>query len=316
MSILYYLVGIPASGKTTWAKNIKDDIDAIHISSDDLRVELYGDVNNQEHNSELFQIMNKRTKELLKIGHNVIYDATNINSRKRTAFLKELNRIDCKKICIYFATSINSCDNNDSERDRQVGFDVIDKMYRNLQIPMYHEGWDDIRIIGNKKTNSSFNLNLNEINNYDDYIKVLDNVITKQCINYPQDSQWHTLSVSRHMYYVYKYIKEINGSNDNLIIASMLHDIGKPYCKQFKEGSKYANFYNHENVSSQLAVRYLLKAGFNDSDIMNIATYIQLHMKILNIGDNIKTKEKLIKNIGLKLYKDLELLRNADISAK
>lgn len=316
MSTLYYLVGIPASGKTTWAKNIKDTIDGIHISSDDLRVELYGDVNNQEHNSELFQIMNKRTKELLKKGLNVIYDATNINSRKRTAFLKELNRIDCKKICIYFATSINSCDDNDSERDKPVGFDVIERMYKNLQIPMYHEGWDDIRIIGNKKTYFSYNLNLNEINNYDDYVMILNNFIAKQCINFSQDSQWHTLSVSRHMYYTYKYIKDIDESNKNLIIAAMLHDIGKPYCKQFKEGSKYANFYGHENVSSQLAVRYLLKAGFNDKDIINIATYIQLHMKILNIGDNIKAKEKLIKNIGLELYKDLELLRNADISAK
>lgn len=316
MNTLYYLVGIPASGKTTWAKNIKDDIDAIHISSDDLRVELYGDVNNQEHNSELFQIMNKRTKELLRIGHNVIYDATNINSRKRTTFLKELNRIDCKKICIYFATSINSCDDNDSERDKPVGFDVIERMYKNLQIPMYHEGWDDIRIIGNKKAYFSYNFNLNKINSYDDYVMMLNNFITKQCINFSQDSQWHTLSVSRHMYYTYKHIKDIDKSNKNLIIAAMLHDIGKPYCKQFKEGSKYANFYGHENVSSQLAVRYLLKAGFNDKDIINIATYIQLHMKILNIGDNIKAKEKLIKNIGLELYKDLELLRNADISAK
>lgn len=316
MNTLYYLVGIPASGKTTWAKNIKDDIDAIHISSDDLRVELYGDVNNQEHNSELFQIMNKRTKELLRIGHNVIYDATNINSRKRTTFLKELNRIDCKKICIYFATSINSCDDNDSERDKPVGFDVIERMYKNLQIPMYHEGWDDIRIIGNKKAYFSYNFNLNKINSYDDYVMMLNNFITKQCINFSQDSQWHTLSVSRHMYYTYKHIKDIDKSNKNLIIAAMLHDIGKPYCKQFKEGSKYANFYGHENVSSQLAVRYLLKAGFNDKDIINIATYIQLHMKILNIGDNIKAKEKLIKNIGFELYKDLELLRNADISAK
>lgn len=39
-------------------------------------------------------------------------------------------------------------------------------------------------------------------------------------------------------------------------------------------------------------------------------------MKILNIGDNIKAKEKLINNIGLNLYNDLELLRKADITAK
>lgn len=316
MGTLYYLVGLPASGKTTWAKNIKDDIEAIHISSDDLRVELYDDVNNQEHNSDLFQIMNKRTKDLLKKGFNVIYDATNINSRRRTAFLKELNNIGCKKVCIYFATNINTCDDNDSERDRKVGFDVIDKMYRNLQIPMYHEGWDDIRIIGDRKTHSSYNFNIDMIDDYDRYISILDNFITRQCIDFSQDSQWHTLSVSRHMYYTYRYIKHSGEENKNLLIASLLHDLGKPYCKRFKEESRYANFYNHENVSSQLAIGYLLKAGFNDYDIVSIATYIQLHMKIMNIYDNIRAKEKLVKNIGLNLYKDLELLRNADVSAK
>ncbi len=316
MGKLYYLVGLPGSSKTTWAKKIKNDVNATYLSSDDLRIELYGDVHNQEHNGNLFQIMSKRAKELLKQGSNVIYDATNISSKRRTIFLKELKNIYCEKICVYFATDINTCYDNDLKRDRQVGFNVIDRMYRNLQIPMYHEGWDDIRIIGNEEANLLYNINLNEINSYNDYIKVLNNIITKQCIDCPQDNPWHTLSVSRHMYYTYKHIKEDNKSNDNLIIASMLHDIGKPYCKQFKERSKYANFYGHENVSSQLAVRYLLKSGFNDKEIIDIVTYIQLHMKILNIGDNIKAKEKLINNIGLNLYNDLELLRKADITAK
>lgn len=316
MGILYYLVGLPGSGKTTWAKNVKNDVNATHLSSDDLRIELYGEIDNQERNGDLFQIMSKRARELLKQGSNVIYDATNISSKRRTTFLKELKNIDCKKICVYFATNISSCYNNDLQRERQVGFNVIDRMYRCLQIPMYHEGWDDIRIIGNENEFLPYNININKINDYYDYESILNDNITNQCIDFPQDSQWHTLSVSRHMYHTYKYIKDIVKSNENLIIASMLHDIGKPYCKSFKKGSKYANFYNHENISSQLAIRYLLKAEFNDSDIINIATYIQLHMKILNIGDDIKSKEKLINTIGLKLYNDLELLRNADISAK
>lgn len=65
--ILYYLVGLPASGKSTWAKNMVDN-DTILLSSDNLREELYGDINNQEHNGELFQEINKRVKNLLKQG--------------------------------------------------------------------------------------------------------------------------------------------------------------------------------------------------------------------------------------------------------
>ena len=82
MGKLYYLVGLPGSSKTTWAKKIKNDVNATYLSSDDLRIELYGDVHNQEHNGNLFQIMSKRAKELLKQGSNVIYDATNISREK------------------------------------------------------------------------------------------------------------------------------------------------------------------------------------------------------------------------------------------
>ena len=118
--ILYYLVGLPASGKSTWAKNMVDN-DTILLSSDNLREELYGDINNQEHNGELFQEINKRVKNLLKQGKDVIYDATNISSKRRISFLKELKKIDCYKQCIYFNTNFEMCiDRDKKEKEKLV----------------------------------------------------------------------------------------------------------------------------------------------------------------------------------------------------
>ena len=316
--ILYYLVGLPASGKTTWAEQNKKDNSIIHISSDNIREELYGDVNNQDHNNEVFQYMDKKTKELLRQGKDVIYDATNINSKRRNNFLKELNKIDCEKICIYFYSSPFHSICMDMSRDRKVGKDVICKMYKNLQIPMYHEGWDNIIIKGIDRYGIDNHNYLNDIfdfNNYDEYEYFLSNYNDlSSCINFSQDNPHHTLSLSRHMYYTYEYLKN-KTNNKYLKIASILHDIGKVDCKEFK--GRYAHYYGHENISAQKAINFLMvNTRFSENEIIKIAMYVQLHMRLLNLQDSYKAKEKFIKLIGDEMYNDLLLFHNADMLAK
>ena len=82
MPILYFLVGIPGSGKSTWGENFAKTIcNTVYISSDQLRIEMYNNVNDIEHTGLVFEEMKKRTKENLKNGKNVVYDATNISSK-------------------------------------------------------------------------------------------------------------------------------------------------------------------------------------------------------------------------------------------
>lgn len=49
------LVGLPASGKSTYAKKLSKKENAIILSSDELRKELFGNINNQNHNAEVFK---------------------------------------------------------------------------------------------------------------------------------------------------------------------------------------------------------------------------------------------------------------------
>ena len=130
----YMLVGIPASGKTTTSRVIKQILENegreyIYLSSDDLRVEMFGDVNHQENNGELFNEMNKRTREALEKGINVIYDATNINRRRRIGLLQQLPK-DTKKYVVYLATDYNVALQNNEKRDRVVPKHVIEQMYK------------------------------------------------------------------------------------------------------------------------------------------------------------------------------------------
>ena len=75
---LTILVGLPGVGKDSLIKQRRWDISQEILSSDKLRIELYGN-EDQMHNKEVFQEMNKRAKDAGKLGKNVIYNATNIN---------------------------------------------------------------------------------------------------------------------------------------------------------------------------------------------------------------------------------------------
>lgn len=146
--VLVMMVGLPASGKSTIAYNLAMGNDYIVFSSDALREELYLDVNDndQTHNHELFVELHKRIKTALKEGNNVIYDACNLSSKRRVAFLQELKHIPCRKECIIAATPYEQCLRNNDSRDRHVPDDVIKRMYKSFDTPYYYEGFDYISI--------------------------------------------------------------------------------------------------------------------------------------------------------------------------
>ena len=64
---LLMLVGLPGSGKSTYIKNHFNQNLHVH-SSDDIREELSGNVNNQDINKEVFELLHKRVKDDLKNG--------------------------------------------------------------------------------------------------------------------------------------------------------------------------------------------------------------------------------------------------------
>ena len=93
MSKFIMLVGLPGSGKTYITENYFSR--AKHISSDAIREELWGDANDQRNGDKVFYEMDKRTCSALEAGEDVVYDATNMNSRKRKAVVrtKKVNNI-------------------------------------------------------------------------------------------------------------------------------------------------------------------------------------------------------------------------------
>ena len=89
---LIVLLGIPGSGKSTWAKQyvLKCDASFTIVSSDEVRKILCGNLRDQTRNNEVWEIVLNQVQGHLKRGRNVILDATNTGTEKRRKFISQL----------------------------------------------------------------------------------------------------------------------------------------------------------------------------------------------------------------------------------
>jgi putative nucleotidyltransferase with HDIG domain len=327
-STLYYLIGLPGSGKSTFAKAFaeQEETNTKVLSSDSIRAEMFGSEEVQDDPSKVFDALFKKAKELLAQGYNVMVDATNVNRKKRINALKQFPNVH--KVALYIATPIGRCIINDAKRERTVGTEVITRMYEQMQVPAKFEGWDMIQIVNvypviQRRSNDIEFLNDAVKTNRDKQaiMKLLSDNFTcfQNIYNLPQDSRYHSLSVSRHTYYVYEYLHENYRGEDRLAMlwAGLLHDTGKFQTKRYKPGARYANFFAHENVSAQHACLVLQELGFGEDFVLEVMEICQLHMELLNIdGDDENALNKKCLTWGPRLYDNLFLFHEADTNAK
>ena len=146
MNRLIFLVGLPGSGKSTYAEKYLSASCEI-LSSDKLRKELLKDVNNQKHNFFIFNTLYKRARKFLKQGKDVVIDATNVDFLERVKNLKRFEDLNIKKVAIVFKTPFEECVKRDVMRKRTVGEDVIKHFQAKFIIPTKEEGFDEIIFI-------------------------------------------------------------------------------------------------------------------------------------------------------------------------
>ena len=303
---LFVLCGLPASGKSTYAKELAEKYNANIHASDSIREELSGNINNQNINDLVFKTLHRRVKDDLANGKSCICDATNINYKRRMAFLQELNKIPCEKIYILMATPYEECLKNNANRDRKVPEEVIERMYKNFHIPYWYEGWDDIKVIYNYYRGR-----------YLFPIRVID-----KYINFNQNNHHHSLTLGEHLKQSLLYIQNIqdlkNDTENNIVlrISAVLHDCQKPFVKDFHnakgEPSVEAHYYNHQYVSAFDSLFYTMSVN-----PLDVAIRIMWHMQpyFWEKDNNEKTKNKYRNMWGKILYDDIMLLHEADKNA-
>lgn len=132
--------GLPASGKTTWARQyVEKNTDWVRVSRDDLR-NMRGKywIPKQEKMITLWERM--CTIQALKLGHNVIVDATNLNPTYNADFRKVVENA-VPEVVIEFKSfkdvPLEECIKRDLKRANSVGAGVITNMYNKyLAVPI------------------------------------------------------------------------------------------------------------------------------------------------------------------------------------
>lgn len=262
MPKLYILIGLPASGKSTYAKWLSEYNNAVIISSDDIREKWYGSAEVQGDNNKIFSYMQKLTVENLLEKRDVIYDATNVtlNSRSFLSHYKPL--LDIRKNIsiegVIFATPFTECCERNLKRDRVVPISVMDKMYRRFTPPLFNEGFDTFKII--KSPNQPV-YNISEI--------------VKSLKNFNQENPYHLETLGEHLEWCYEALK--NTEMEDYAIMGLYHDIGKPYCK-VKDDKGIAHYYNHECVSSYDTLCNVIYSCHDTGRALYLANLVRWHM--------------------------------------
>lgn len=141
MAKLYTMVGLPGSGKSTFAKHHPN---CVVVSTDEIRAELFGDANEQKEGNKVFAVAFERIANALAENKDVIFDATNVGRKNRKQILK---RFEAVHIAVYINTSVEECKRRNAKRERVVPNEVIDRMASRLTIPTEAEGFNHVIIL-------------------------------------------------------------------------------------------------------------------------------------------------------------------------
>lgn len=301
---LYVLVGISGSGKSTVAEKIRKEEEEkgnkiIILSSDTLREQLLGDINDQTQNEYIFRELHKRTVESLIRGVSVLYDATSINRKDRQQILQKVQNIDCYKIAYVMTTPFPICKVQNQKRDRVVPEFVLEKQLRKFQIPMKFEGFDEII--------------LDRWDNFIYYDRENLFPIIQKMIGFEQKTKWHKYTLQYHCAYTYGYVK-IGTHNKALLVASRIHDLGKLYTGVQKPDGDFC-YHSHENVGTYYLLQNLDLLGLNNiEDILECLFYVNYHMSPFS-WSNEKTHQKYRNLLGEEKYNNLIFFNECDKKA-
>jgi len=152
---LYMLIGVPASGKSSWVKRQMFDNQQTYVASTDDYIESVASVLNTTYN-EVFtaninaatKAMNKEVKAAIDLGLDIVWDQTNTTffSRKRKL---QMIPPSYKKVAVFFPTPDE--ETLKKRLDSRVGKKIPERFVHlaivSLEPPDKFEGFDEIIVV-------------------------------------------------------------------------------------------------------------------------------------------------------------------------
>lgn len=151
MILIHMLVGIPASGKTTFSKELAKELNIPIVSTDEIR--------NQNPNvseDKIWPLVYNVCGRLLTNNQDFIFDATNVTENVRNRFKEKINSFNVKYEigAYYFDVNPVVCykraiERNKDPKERFMPPEVILSYGKKITMPTIEEGFKFVKVIKN-----------------------------------------------------------------------------------------------------------------------------------------------------------------------
>ena len=299
--ICHVLIGVPASGKSNFAKQWQQaESNLVIVSTDDIRAELFGNEEIQGNWLAVEARVLAKVKQAIISSQSVIYDATNAKRPWRIDMLQKFAGLGVKTfVGWYLDTPLQECLKRNSTRLRQVDQNIIKSMAQSLRDfePIAAEGF--AKVVRVKMTDGKFDFPaiVSEIN------KIPRAVINRRNRNLEKTlHQYSHLLDFERLIYLIALLSRFPG-------AGLLHVTNPEFLQQLVDNSQ-------EITDSLTEISALMARQYHPiyADATALAGDLEWLEKNSIIGDQnldeeIKVSEYTgdAKNLEVHTYSDLEI---------
>lgn len=307
------LMGLPGSGKSTYARNfVASHKGWVHLSSDQISQSHFASADHID-SQNVFAKMYQQTAAALKAEQNVIYDATNLASKRRRSLLNRLKNFQVDSEAVVFLTPypILKARNQKRIQQERVPDEAIERYIRSFQFPKLNENFAKVTVMFDPASSetTSGTIPATEIRQ----------TVQRGNLSYQEVLEIYQLfeetqplleieQVVQHTYSVLTNLRNNSLAEEELELLSwvaLLHGIGKAYVRKnlpFEED----NFYGYEHVSMYLSYPILLALHFQEEFIFNALLLIDEHVEA-----GYSKQGKIKRRLGLENYERLQVFLRA-----
>jgi len=151
------MYGFPGAGKTAFARQMADELGIIHLQEDKILHELFGTNPSPVAIKAARKVMNFMTRDYLKAGISLVYDASVIRSSERRKVREMAHASKAASLLVWLQVDPETTFDRTRKRDHRkaddkYSVDYSEEQYRNILAHMQNPNLEDYIVVSGKHT--------------------------------------------------------------------------------------------------------------------------------------------------------------------